>query len=288
MIFHPIDGAIDRRASFRVPAVEQRVGRLRIARREILVELIDESAEGFAILLGGTLDCHVGQTARLQTSSGWAEVRIMNASMTRAVTAAEAGESCEIACTRLGLQRLRDLPVKHRANWLAALAQSLRKPLVPLFSTWSGAALTVFIVAGGSALFVTGLEHPRDVIALFSRDMPRAFSPPAGPEPTKLPDAWTSWPEFPWAISVPSADNAASDAEHLPAELVRFTRPEYLLHPETIEKLALSELQLRKLRAHAQSQSGAGLGSWDHQAARSALAILTAEQRLALERLAGH
>jgi hypothetical protein len=286
MIQHPIDGAIDRRARFRVPAVEQRVGRLRIAQQEILVELLDESAEGFAILLGGVLECHVGQTALLQTQAGWAEVRVMNASVAQAATTSDdAGESREVACTRLGLQRLRDVPVKHRSNWFAAWAPSLRRPLVPLFSTWSGAVLTVFTVVCGGALMVTGLEYPRGVITLVRRELPHPPAPTAAPESASRSKNWTAWLEFPWQIHVPSG-GTASDAPYLSPEIVRCTRPEFLLHPDTIEKLALSEFQLRKLKALTQSRSVAGNGSWDRQAAQSVIAMLTTGQLAKLKQLA--
>jgi hypothetical protein len=277
-----VDTAIERRASFRVPSVEQRVARLRIAHQEILVEVLDESAEGFAILLGGTLQCHVGQKALLQTLAGWAEVVIMNAYSSEASVASDDSESRQVPCTRLGLGRVRDLPIKRRGSWLIAIGQTMQQPLVPLYSTWSGAVLTVFMVICSGWFVVYGLEYPRGIITLVRRDLPAPA--PMSPPDTRLPDM--AWLEFPWSLPLPSFGGSSSRGEQSFSELVDLTRPEFLLHPETVGKLGLSQAQLHGLRAHADRHvNAADYQGWDIKAAQTAIGLLTLEQRDMLRRL---
>ena len=75
-------------------------GQLRLGDRDIDVELLDESATGFAVLLDDAPPCAVGDTLLLQLDSTASEVRVANIHMPDPL----------LMQTRIGLTRLDDLP----------------------------------------------------------------------------------------------------------------------------------------------------------------------------------
>lgn len=254
----------NRRATYRVSAAEARIGRLRFPNQEILVEIIDESADGFAILVGGILDCHVGQDVLLQTEAGWAEARIMNAAVAPLGLATNDDVS-ELDCTRIGLLRIRDLPPEHKTTWKSFLS-AVRRPLMPLYSSWCGAISTIGCVIMGGLIVVCGLEYPHSMITLERRPMPPTGSSSASSSQSPS----ISWPEWRWSTQ-PSTGND---------DILQFARPNFLLNPEISSALALSPRQFAMLRSLADRDEGTN--------PQRVLEILSSAQLAELRRLSEH
>ena len=67
----------DRRGSFRCPVADSRMGCvLQVGAKRVPGRLLNESAGGFSVLVGGPLDLGVDQTAELHSDSGWFEVQV--------------------------------------------------------------------------------------------------------------------------------------------------------------------------------------------------------------------
>ena len=115
----------DRRGSYRYTVSgPRRDAQLRIGTRQFVAEILDESANGFSILLAENPGCDIGQTALLKVAAGWTETRVMNIQTQGEIAAPLASPPTEEpseapieqpdraareVCTRLGLMRLRDL-----------------------------------------------------------------------------------------------------------------------------------------------------------------------------------
>lgn len=70
---------------------------LKVGRKQIVVELVDQSMGGFAVRGLGKIRVKMGQVVRLRTSNGWSIVEVIHVSQ-------------EGKRSRIGLRRLDDLP----------------------------------------------------------------------------------------------------------------------------------------------------------------------------------
>src|SRR5262249_3362968 len=90
-------GPGQRRSSFRCSVDGERgMARLKIGDRAIDVDVLDESAGGFAVAVDTTPDCAVGDFLLLEVAQAWVEVRVVNI-----------GVDPDGIRARLGLMRLR-------------------------------------------------------------------------------------------------------------------------------------------------------------------------------------
>ena len=112
---------VEKRGAFRCGVQTPRQGGvLQVGGVEIPVQLLDESAGGFAVLADRDPGVEVNDIVGLRTDAGWHEVRV--ARMSSEPTTAEAGRRTDAARpgTRLGLERLRDLePWEASRRWMS-------------------------------------------------------------------------------------------------------------------------------------------------------------------------
>lgn len=309
----------ERRASFRCPVNgPRRAGRLRIGKREIPVEVLDESAGGYSIVGEQEFECEIGQSLLLQIGSSWTIVRIMS------VQKAESN-------TRLGLLRLKDLEASEvepeprielsleNLKRLARALAPLGRPAAGIVALLVGGALLgigVIVVLERSVPLADAINHddaPRSV-----EDMTLPDPPPFGevrtsdeePEhnPRKNRAATPSTPADPQeeesnplveatAASERPRSKAVSEtpaSEHV----VRRSHPGLLLKPEIVKLLDLTREQiaeLRRLFEETRSSTAAllaadseGTGSQDELAlevGKRTLAVLTPAQRETVTRI---
>ena len=101
----------EKRSAFRcrVPASE-RESVLRVGRKRIPVRVLDESAGGFAVLVGRRPGVAADDVVRLWTDSGWHEARVVHVCEHEpAISDGNGGGERETPQFRVGLERLRDL-----------------------------------------------------------------------------------------------------------------------------------------------------------------------------------
>ncbi len=159
----------DRRSAYRCPApASHQEATLKTEQEEFPVQLLDESAVGFAVRIQGPLSVEANDVVRLRTISGWFEVRVANvAEEPAAESDLEAGESDDRQSSdppaptfRLGLHRLKDVDPwdepAARTSWFNRL------PLVSLTSRENPLVLFGFgaIVLGG-AIVLAAVFFPR-------------------------------------------------------------------------------------------------------------------------------
>ena len=161
------------RASYRCP-VKARRGVLTLDGRKFTVELVDESADGLGLLLRGSFEHCVGQTVILRTLADHAEVRVMNAQVVSS-DALDGDKFIGAPRTRLGVLRLRDIPIDQPVQGLRACLrawQSLAtryKPLNnPMLAAVLPATTIVLLVLG----LVWALEHDWALVDIIARDIP--------------------------------------------------------------------------------------------------------------------
>lgn len=147
------------RRSYRIPAVDQRTGRMRVGKLETLVEIRDESAGGFGIAVYGKLNCYVGQVVAIQTETGWAKARIMYAYVAQVPSDEEPGNLCTIPQTRLGLLRVHDHSAEvYGGRWAASLMQMVTAPWRPFYTPVCAAVIHAVSVLCWLALVVWALK----------------------------------------------------------------------------------------------------------------------------------
>ena len=287
------------RASYRCTADERREGRLQIGDREIPVEILDESADGFGILLNEVLAGSIGQTVALKTDAGWTEARVMHSHL---VESTEFGEATDPACpgrTRLGLRRTKDLLDEESdsqpSTSLSRLA--LRALLAPLAGTGRAAATAaglIVVVPLAAILVIYALEGPGNLLLSARHADSKATVAGKTPRPPSRGLERRNEP------TPQVADKAAAEATRSPAketaqiDLLRRSRPELLLTKDVSRLLALTDQQREQLHrifdefpavVDAQSRSGTpkGADSSDSDAAiemgQRVLTVLSAEQR---------
>jgi hypothetical protein len=98
----------ERRSAFRFPVSgPRRNGRLQVGECEFAVDVVDESAGGFAIEFTHLADCHVGDMLMLRVADDWFKVRIAFLEMQD--VGVERFTGCDLKShTRLGLMRISD------------------------------------------------------------------------------------------------------------------------------------------------------------------------------------
>jgi hypothetical protein len=138
----------DRRAAFRFPVSGERSeGRLQWGGHEISVQVVDESAGGFAVEFDGPTECRVGDQLMLSISDEWVPVRIVFLDMQD--VGVERFTSCNLVShTRLGLKRIADdanWPHGHR-SMRAGFWARFRRPRVNLRKQTLWIAAAVFVI----------------------------------------------------------------------------------------------------------------------------------------------
>jgi hypothetical protein len=85
---------------------------LQVGAKRVPGRLLNESAGGFSVLVGGPLDLGVDQTAELHSDSGWFEVQVAHVMEASPPEGGDAKSSEEEPGPwfRLGLRRLREIP----------------------------------------------------------------------------------------------------------------------------------------------------------------------------------
>jgi hypothetical protein len=124
---------------------------LKIGEQEVAVEILDESVNGFSVMLDGAPECDVGAILSIQVAANWSEVRVMNLQLQKSITEEEPGNTVFTTRTRLGLLRVRDLDA-----WDAAAERPSRRswrqfigPLLPVgrpLTSAVGLILGIFLV----------------------------------------------------------------------------------------------------------------------------------------------
>jgi hypothetical protein len=274
---------------------------MKIGERDLVVEIVDESANGFSIEVDGGLGCEVGQVALLGNASGWTEVRVVNARPQRSVEGDELEGQTSDNRMRLGLLRLRDLEsseVEEERPAPFSWGEVFKTicPLAPLGWVLGVAACLIF---GASLIFVLvwTLEHKEASDHMLSIDAP----PPraAGDD---------SRPPFAGAVQgtarrapEPARPRGHARSTKAVAEKSNPASPiESILKPADKESLALSREQFQRLQqsfdeyqtttdraASAQGRGHASSGADDPkiQLGQRCLEIFTEKQRGSLMRL---
>jgi hypothetical protein len=179
----------DRRSAFRFPVSGERSqGQLRWGDHEIDVEVVDESAGGFAVEFDGPTECRVGDQLMLGVADEWVPVRVMFLDMQD--VGVERFTTCNLVShTRLGLKR-----ISEDARWPTANRTSqgfwarFRRPRINVRKQKLWIAAAVFcaglIVVGGVFMHATRRSQTFDPIAREGSDArvanirnPLAFGP---------------------------------------------------------------------------------------------------------------
>ena len=149
--------ADERRSHYRCRVSgDRRTGRMKIDERELGVEIVDESANGFAVEVDAGQGCEIGQVAFLENASGWTEVRVVNIRPQRSVEANELAGQTSDTRMRLGLVRLQiseSSEVEEEQQAAFSWGEVMRTicPLAPLGWVLGVGACLVF---GASLIFV--------------------------------------------------------------------------------------------------------------------------------------
>lgn len=117
----PVGG--EKRSAFRCPVSQPEQGALlRVGKtQKMRVQLLDESAGGFAVLADRHPGVRDGDVVRLYTESGWHEVRVVHVRKHRpAVAEGESVGERERPRYRVGFERVRDLAPREGARRLRA------------------------------------------------------------------------------------------------------------------------------------------------------------------------
>lgn len=136
----------EQRISFRCPIVRRdATGCMEVGRRRLRVQLLEESAGGFAVLLEDSGEIAIDQTAVLRIASGHFEVRIVHV---RPVGGADGDAAQPGLC--VGLERLRELDwdacQSGFRRWLGWLSPTFHRTVLPLTRfLLTGMAVTAFV-----------------------------------------------------------------------------------------------------------------------------------------------
>jgi hypothetical protein len=303
----------ERRSSYRCAVSgPRRVGRLKISEREVAVEILDESVNGFSVMLDGAPECDIGDILSVQVASNWSEVRVMNLQLQKSITEEEPGNTVFTTRTRLGLLRLRDIDA-----WDAAperpRRRSWRQLIVPLMPVGRPLTTAVGLILGiflGFMVLVWALESSAPLIQVVGDDVPHGS--PRDDVPLSAPSTEDSRsrsvgsrPYRPLKVKLPIASTAADPParsrpeQAMPEEAIRLSRPEFLLQPQISRLLALSREQVDKLRrifdeyqttakeavgADWNTSSTPAIDDAEIELGRHSLAVLTEAQRVSLMR----
>ncbi len=246
--------AIERRRAYRCAVTgPRRECTLRIADREIAAEMLDESANGFAVLPSEAVECQVGGIVRLKTTSGWTEAEIVHIQFPLPESGVPSSEGQQAAAPpRLGLMRIRDLEASEVDPHMTAqiswtnLREVLRhfSELLPPLGYVVGLSIGTLLVF--YVVFVL-LESSAPMLADTDGADPRPQAPaldPAPPPPVVHPTPKKYAPaprqERPPANIRP--ERTLAKARSLLGD------PEALLRPELAKALALTSDQAARLR----------------------------------------
>jgi hypothetical protein len=301
----------ERRASFRCPASDpRRRGRLRIGKREIPVEVLDESASGYSINCQQAEDCEVGQSLLLRVESTWTIVRVMNLQTSDGQT-------------RLGLARVKDLEAsdverKQSEGFSIDDLKRLGRALAPLGRRAAG---IVGLLLGGAfvgVFVIVALEHwapltkkvehndSRRIEDMTSPELPqtseqRTSDRQAEHRPRKQQAAHPPTPadpreELSTTTEQPRQEVTAEMAA--PEHVVRHSHPGFLLKPEIAKLLKLTREQMAELRQlfeetrsataellESDSDPAQSQQNMDLELGKRSLALLTPEQRQTVTRM---
>jgi hypothetical protein len=312
----------ERRGSYRCPVQgDRRQGRLRIRLREFPVEILDESAQGFAVAADAALDCQVGDVVLAEIASAWFEARVANRNL--AECEAADGESPTVARTGLGLVRLRELDAAQvdpseapLLSWLRF--KSMLQPLVPLGRSARGTVVMIVGIVVLGAILVSVLERSAPLADALQSEAARqsdgqVLAPDMGasveepqstrkrkrePERTEREAELAETAEVAKAAAAAKAESTAKVAQAVPERIARMAHPDFVLRPEVTEKLTLSPQQRERLEQlsreyemmlKAQARSGKAAVENAEEAllrfGRRGWEILTDEQQRILTRM---
>lgn len=293
----------DRRKAYRCPVVGPRASAiLRLGTREMAAEIVNESANGFAVVVDENVRSEAGQTFSLGTTDGWVEVEVKNIQFQQWTSFEAGGEPVTKTRTRLGLLRLRDLDVwtPDESLWQRLSVAGIRKlmdAMRPLTQSFSHAALLVLGIALIGLGLVWGLEQTKIVEHTSIKEL----APPAKikevnrPAPPKyVKQELPTLPDFDLKLPLPGrVDLPKLPIDTVSDEVLRMlSKPEVLFDSEIVTRLVLSQSQLRELEAIYQKSlsvsEGAGASEAEQVArreielARKSLAVLTESQQRSL------
>lgn len=163
------DAPADRRATFRFPVSGERsAGRLQWGDREIQVQVIDESAGGFAVEFDGPTECRVGDQLFLAMGEEWIRVRVVFLDM-QDIGVERFSNANLVSQTRLGLLRVSDEVTWEDQKGQRGVWARFRRPLVNLRKQklWAAAAVFVagLVAVGGALLHASKRSQTFDPIA---------------------------------------------------------------------------------------------------------------------------
>jgi len=234
---------------------------LKIGEREVAVEILDESVNGFSVMADGAPECDIGDVLSVQVASNWSEVRVMNLHLQKSITEEGPGNTVSTTRTRIGLLRVRDLDAwdtareRPRRHWWRQIIGHLRPVGRPL-TTAVGLILGIFLVF---VVLLWALELSAPFIHVVRDDGPRAS--PRDDVLLTVPSTEDSRPRSvgprpfrPLTVKLPVASKAANpparsrEEQAMPEAAIRLSVPEFLLKPQISRLLALSREQVDKLR----------------------------------------
>ena len=277
-----------RRTSYRFAEGVPYAGLARFGDREVVAEILDESAEGFGISVEGTLDCQVGQTILVLTSAGWSEARIMNVRALQPMPADESAEPETACATRLGLLRIKDLPtVESEEDAVRSSVRSTIRSLAAPLKTLGGALVVTTVMIGGlvvvTAALVWAMGHQKPSAKTVTLSPPSIQAKPVEPRTKYVVREVASPPEPPREL--PPATETQS-LPGLPDVVAHLPRPEFLLKADVVRELTLSPQQQQQLQSMLDEQQAAAEPETNKDFGDRALGVLTDRQRETWQRLA--
>ena len=253
----------EQRSSYRCAVSgSRRHGRLTIGDRELAVEILNESASGFSVVLDEASDCAVGVVGILKSAAGWAEVEIKNLQLLGPAASEESADAEPKPRTRLGLLRLRTLEESDAETelsvelpWLSlktlgGFFGALARPLI------STAGVTIGALVLG-ILLIYGVEQSIPLIPELDLEIKKTTGhKEAAPPPLKgaAPKKWhvklETGPTAPQ--TVPQVTTSAKEPSVASGKAARKTRFDDLRavveNPDIRELPWLSREQIRRLR----------------------------------------
>jgi hypothetical protein len=154
---------MERRESYRCQVTGPRsLARLKIDGRMEDVEIVDESASGFCVLVPGADEIAVGRRLLLQMDANWSEIEVMR--VLDAAAPDDPTESETRPYTQLGVRRVRDLEdweIEPKAEhwWSEIELKSMAVPLMPLARPVAGVVALIIGAPLVAVLLVWALEH---------------------------------------------------------------------------------------------------------------------------------
>lgn len=269
-------GFDDRRENYRCAVVGDRSAAvLRLGTRQVRAEVIDESADGFAIVVDEGIRASQGDLFSLGTVEGWVEVEVRNVQFQQWAQTDESGAIEVRTRTRLGLKRLRDLTewndedARHNRLSLAAIRRLLSM-LRPFGKSFTKAAVIVGGMLAIAAGMIWGLEGK------VKREVPvvKVLTEPKAVEEPKYRIVRVPRQELPEFLLPAKADVPRLPPLVFPSELLHLlSGPEVLFEPQIVSRLALSPQQLAELEKIYKAAEAVGTEATDTDAADRKLAL---------------